>query len=201
MNRKEETIMGTSTTTRAPVGVFTVGGLSNREESFLAWSLPYVFRDVEHATLAASTPAALEMLTRLEPHGMVGLGYAFAGMRHVLSLAPAATPQDLANKKIRAFPSPIYNDWWNANGAAPTAMPLSEADRETVRAVVADAQRWGYRAAIDADVRNLELALADGVTLVEADLAAFQALGARVREKYMAQNPLITEFHDQAGAL
>lgn len=25
-------------------GLFTVGGLSNREESFLGWSLPYVFK-------------------------------------------------------------------------------------------------------------------------------------------------------------
>lgn len=47
-------------------------------------------------------------------------------MRHVLSLEPVKSPKDLANKKIRAFPSPIYNDWWAANGAAPTAMPLSE---------------------------------------------------------------------------
>lgn len=108
------------------LGVFTVGGLSNREESFLAWSLPYVFKDVAHATRAASTPAAKEMLKRLDQHGLVGLGYTFAGMRHVLSLQPVASAKDLANKKVRSFPSPIYNDWWQANGAAPTAMPLSE---------------------------------------------------------------------------
>ncbi|HRM68255.1 MAG TPA: TRAP transporter substrate-binding protein [Thauera phenylacetica] len=107
-------------------GVFTVGGLSNREESFLAWSLPYVFKDVAHATRAASTAAAKEMLARLEQHGMIGLGYAFAGMRHVLSLQPVVSAGDLANKKIRSFPNPVYNDWWSANGAAPTAMPLSE---------------------------------------------------------------------------
>lgn len=108
------------------LGIFTVGGLSNREESFQAWSLPYVFKDVAHATRVASTPAAQEMLKRLDKQGLIGLGYAFAGMRHVLSLQPVASAKDLANKKIRSFPSPIYNDWWNANGAAPTAMPLSE---------------------------------------------------------------------------
>ena len=107
-------------------GIFTVGGLANREESFLGWSLPYVFKDVAHASRAAATPAAQEMLKRLNTHGLVGLGYAFAGMRHVLSLQPVLSAKDLANKKIRSFPSPIYNDWWNANGAAPTAMPLSE---------------------------------------------------------------------------
>lgn len=107
-------------------GIFTVGGLANREESFLGWSLPYVFKDVAHATRAASTPAAKEMLKRLDKTGLVGLGYAFAGMRHVLSLDPVRSAADLRNKKIRSFPSPVYNDWWNANGAAPTAMPLSE---------------------------------------------------------------------------
>lgn len=108
------------------LGVLTVGGLSNREESFLAWSLPYVFKDVAHATRAARTPAAKEMLKRLDQHGLVGLGYTFAGMRHVLSVQPVTSAKDLANKKVRSFPSPIYNDWWQANGAAPTAMPLSE---------------------------------------------------------------------------
>lgn len=107
-------------------GVFTAGALSNREESLLGWSLPYVFKDVAHASRAATTPAAREMLKRLDASGLVGLGYVFAGMRHVLSVDPVTASKDLNNKKIRAFPSPVYNDWWTANGAAPTAMPLSE---------------------------------------------------------------------------
>lgn len=107
-------------------GIMTVGAVSNREESFQAWFLPYTFKDVAHATKAVKTPAAQEMLKRLEAHGMVGLGYTFAGMRHVLAVQPIANAKDLANKKIRSFPSPIYNDWWRANGAAPTAMPLPE---------------------------------------------------------------------------
>lgn len=239
------------------MGILTVGGLSNREESFLAWSLPYTFKDVAHATRATQTPAAQEMLKRLEPHGMVGLGWAFAGMRHVLSLQPVASAQDLANKKIRSFPSPIYNDWWNGNGAAPTAMPLSEvapslttrlldavdvdldalvglkfhqqaphltltnhmafpaaivvskrwwdglsaAERDTVARVVADAQRWGYQAAIQAEVDNLAKAQADGAKVVKADLKSFEAVGAKVREQYMARNRLIADFYQQAKGL
>jgi TRAP-type C4-dicarboxylate transport system substrate-binding protein len=66
------------------------------------------------------------MLTNLEPHGVVGLGYTFAGMQHVLSVAPVNSPGDLTNKKIRTFPSPIFNDWWHVLGAAPTALPLAE---------------------------------------------------------------------------
>lgn len=237
------------------LGVFTVGALSNREAALSGWSLPYVFKDVAQASQAASTPAAQEMLGRLEPHGLVGLGYAFAGMRHVLSLQPVASAKDLAHKKIRSFPSPIYNDWWLANGAAPTAMTLSEIapalttklldavdvdldalvgmklhhqapyltltghtafpavivaskkwwgtlsgeQRQWVAQAVAGAQQWGYRAAIAADTDNLAQVRADGAKVVQADLASFQAVGAQVRTKYIAGNPLVAEFFQQAN--
>lgn len=193
------------------------------------------------------------MLKRLEASGLVGLGYTYAGMRHVLSLNPVATPKDLAGKKIRAFPSPIYNDFWLANGAAPTAMPLSEVapslttklldavdidldalvglklyqqapnltltnhmafpgiiavskkwwdglsepERATIRKVVADAEKWGVKAAIDAEASNLRKAQTDGVKVVNFDAKAFQAAAASVRDKYVAKNPLIASLHKQ----
>lgn len=238
-------------------GIFTVGGLSNREESFQAWSLPYVFKDVAHASRAASTPAAKEMLKRLDQHGLVGLGYAFAGQRHVLSVQPVVSAKDLVNKKVRSFPSPIYNDWWTANGAAPTAMPLSEvapslttklldavdvdldalvglkfhqqapnltltnhmafpsvivvskkwwstrmpAERDMITKVVANAEKAGYQLAVQAEADNLAKAKADGAKVVDADLQSFQAVGAKVRDKYTAKNPLIKAFYDQAKGL
>lgn len=238
-------------------GVFTAAGLSNREQAFLGWSLPYVFRDIDHAAQAAVTPAAREMLARLEAHGMVGLGYVFAGMRHVLSVEPVRTPRDLANKKVRAFPNPVYNDWWSALGAAPTALPLSEiapalttrlldavdidldalvglqfhqqapnltltnhmafpaaivvskrwwdarsdAEREMIRKVVADAEAWGFALAAQTDLSNLDKAKADGAKVVDADLAAFQQAAAAIRDKYIALDPLIADFHAQATEL
>lgn len=238
-------------------GIFTVGFMSNREESFQAWSLPYVFKDVAHATRAASTPAAKEMLKRLDQHGLVGMGYAFAGQRHVLSVQPVVSAKDLANKKVRSFPSPIYNDWWTANGAAPTAMPLSEvapslttklldavdvdldalvglkfhqqapnltltnhmafpsvivvskkwwntrtpAERDMITKVIANAEKTGYQLAVKAEADNLAIAKADGAKVVNADIKSFQAVGAKVRDKYTAKNPLIKAFYDQAKGL
>jgi len=100
--------------------------VANREESLLGWFLPYLFQNVEEAGAATQLPAAQTMLKNLEPQGIIGLGYMFAGQRHVLALNPVESVNDLKNKKIRSFPSPIFNDWWAANGAAPTALPLAE---------------------------------------------------------------------------
>lgn len=109
-----------------PLGIMTLGALTNRDDTLIGWSMPYLFDDVEQATQATELDAAQEMLANLEAHGLIGMGYAFAGMRHVLSTTPVNEPSDLENQKVRAFPSAIFNDWWTANGAAPTAMPLSE---------------------------------------------------------------------------
>jgi TRAP-type C4-dicarboxylate transport system substrate-binding protein len=68
--------------------------------------------------------------------------------------------------------------------------------------VVADAEKWGYQTAIDADVNNLVKAKADGAKVVEnADIKSFQAVGAKIRDKYTARNPLIADFHKQAQGL
>lgn len=106
--------------------ILPVGFLSNREESLLGWFLPYQFHDVQQAGAAADLPAAKQMLKNLESHGVVGLGYMFAGMQHILSVKPINSPKDLINKKVRTFPSPIFNDWLLGIGAAPTALPLAE---------------------------------------------------------------------------
>jgi TRAP-type C4-dicarboxylate transport system substrate-binding protein len=117
--------------------------LANREESLMGWSLPYLFADVSEAGKAANLPAAREMLKRLEKSGIIGLGYTFAGMRQVLSVNPVNSPNDLRNKKIRSFPSPVYNDWWALLGAAPTALALGE---------VGPSLTTGLLDAVDADL-------------------------------------------------
>ncbi|MCP1772728.1 tripartite ATP-independent transporter DctP family solute receptor [Neisseria perflava] len=109
-----------------PMAILTVGPVSNREPAFMGWSLPYLFRDVHHATAAASTPVTQDMLKSLDKHGMVGMGYGFAGMRHVLSSRTISSPADLKNQKVRVFPNPVYKDYWQALGTAPTPLPLSE---------------------------------------------------------------------------
>jgi tripartite ATP-independent transporter DctP family solute receptor len=108
------------------LAILTAGSLSNRADEFNAWFLPYAFEDVADAARATQTPAAQQMLADLKTHKLVGLGYTLAGMRHVISSKPIASADDFANKKIRAFPNKLFNDWWSQLGAAPTALAISD---------------------------------------------------------------------------
>lgn len=108
------------------MAVLTAGALSNREDSISAWFIPGMFDNVEDAAIATQSIEAENMLNKLEKHKLIGLGYTLAGMRHVLSLSTMDSLDSFTNKKIRSFPNKVFNDWWNALDAAPTAMPLSE---------------------------------------------------------------------------
>lgn len=108
------------------LAVIPAAFIANREESLNAWLLPGLFDDIEAAGAATQLPAARDMLTELDKQGMIGLGYVFAGMRHLLSVDPISDMKEIKDKKIRTFPGPIFNDWWLTFGAAPTALPTPE---------------------------------------------------------------------------
>lgn len=108
-------------------GLMTAAITSLRAPSLQGWLTPYLFDGVEDAISAADTPAAGEMLKELDAAGLHGMGYTFAGMRHILMKdAPVTTPEALANKKIRIVPFPAMKTWWGAIGAVPTPVNLTE---------------------------------------------------------------------------
>lgn len=108
-------------------GLMTAAITSLRAPSLQGWFTPYLFADVSAAIKASETPAAGKMLEELEGAGLHGLGYTFAGMRHILMKdAPVSSPDDLANKKIRIVPFPAMKTWWEAVGAVPTPVNLTE---------------------------------------------------------------------------
>lgn len=108
-------------------GLMTAAITSLRAPSMQGWFTPYLFADVQAAAAAADTPAAKEMLVQLDRAGLVGLGYTFAGQRHILMKDKAAAlPADLARKKIRIVPFPAMKTYWEAIGAVPTPVNLTE---------------------------------------------------------------------------
>ncbi len=108
-------------------GLMTGAITSLRAPSVSGWFTPYLFKDVSQAVAASKVPAAQEMLKELDRAGLVGLGYTFAGMRHVLMRSGAVTgPDSLKGKKIRIVPFPTMKVWWQAIGAVPTPVNLTE---------------------------------------------------------------------------
>ncbi|WBU64191.1 TRAP transporter substrate-binding protein [Paracoccus aerodenitrificans] len=108
-------------------GLMTAAITSLRAPSMQGWFTPYLFADVEAAAAAADTEGAQQMLDQLAQANLVGLGYTFAGQRHILMKGDAATtPEDLAQQKIRIVPFPAMKTWWEAIGAVPTPVNLTE---------------------------------------------------------------------------
>lgn len=109
------------------MGLMTGALTSLREPTMAAWFTPFLFKDVKQAAAAAKTPAAQEMLGNLDKIGLKGLGYSFAGMRHILmSKSAIGSIDDLQGKKIRIVPFPAMKEWWSAVGAVPTPVQLPD---------------------------------------------------------------------------
>ncbi|GBD41611.1 Solute-binding protein [bacterium HR39] len=108
-------------------GLFTGGIASLRAPSLSGWFTPFMVDTVEQAARAAKLPAAREMLRQLEPAGMIGLGYCFAGMRHVLMRDRFVTSaEDVRGAKIRITPFPAVKTFWEGMEAVPTPIHLGD---------------------------------------------------------------------------
>jgi len=108
-------------------GFLTNAYMSTREESLNSWFMPFLFSDLEEAIELRDSEEAQEMLEGLESQGLVGLDFAFAGNRHILSADGfIESPEDLSGLKMRIIGSPAVQMFWEESPAGPTAMPLSE---------------------------------------------------------------------------
>lgn len=109
------------------MGWLTAAVVSNRLPSYFAWFTPFLFDDVAEAIDATNTEAAQEMLEELKPLGIEGQGYMFAGMRQLLmESGTVESEEDLNRKKVRVYPFPATQVWYQAIGAVPTPMGLTE---------------------------------------------------------------------------
>lgn len=103
----------------------TVAEISNRVPDFGAFYAPFLADDIAHAARIIRSDVAQGLLDRLpEEVGVVGLGYASAGMRQIVSRPPVSGAGDLEGLKIRITPFEPIRDFFNALGAAATPMPL-----------------------------------------------------------------------------
>ena len=105
----------------------TIAEISNRIPDFGAFYAPFLADDIEHAVRIIRSDVATSLLDRLpEEVGVVGLGFASAGMRQIVSRPDVANAGDLDGLKVRITPFEPIRDFYNALGTAPTPMPLPD---------------------------------------------------------------------------
>jgi C4-dicarboxylate-binding protein DctP len=95
-------------------------------KEFEVFDLPYIFqnRDVLHRVTEG--PVGASLLAKLEPKGIIGLGFWDNGFKVMSSNVPMRIPSDLKAKKLRIQSSKVLDAQMRALGANPQVMAFSE---------------------------------------------------------------------------
>jgi tripartite ATP-independent transporter DctP family solute receptor len=97
------------------------------EPSLNVLDLPFLFKDFSHAYQVLDGEIGKEILSRLEKHGLKGLGFLEIGFRNLTnSKRPVKEPGDMNGLKIRVTPNPAHVAAFKLLGAIPTPMPFTE---------------------------------------------------------------------------
>jgi len=106
------------------MGWIQAAELGSRVASVAAINAPYLVRTTPDVAKLVRTPAALKLLETLPREtGTIGLGWGITGMRVVFATRDIASPTDLKGMKLRINPTPVYRDFYQLLGAAPTPIP------------------------------------------------------------------------------
>ncbi len=92
------------------------------------FTLPYVFRDIDHKFKVLDGEIGRQVDAALEKQGLVNLGYMEAGSRSFYTIKGKQIKSlaDMAGKKIRVQPAPIAIQMIKLLGATPTPMNYGE---------------------------------------------------------------------------
>lgn len=126
------------------MGWIQAAELGSRVATVAAINAPYLVRSTAAVARLVKTPAALKLLEVLPREtGCIGLGWGITGMRSVFSTKDLASSADLKGLKLRINPTPVYRDFYQSLGAAPTPIPTPQ---------VFDAMANGQVDALEADI-------------------------------------------------
>src|SRR5205809_1188632 len=107
----------------APVpGKFGPAGIPE----FEVFDLPYLFPDIDAVHRAYKSTAAVDLMKKLEAHGMVGLAFWDNGFRVMSANRPIHVPADMKGLKMRINSSKVNAAIMKSVGALPQTMAFSE---------------------------------------------------------------------------
>ena len=100
--------------------------MENFAPNIQVFSLPYIFRDLEHNYKVLDGEVGRKLLLQSEKYWLRGLTYFDAGQRSFYSKEPIRTPEDLKDKKIRVQESVTAMNLVRSLGGAPTPISWGE---------------------------------------------------------------------------
>lgn len=104
----------------------TASGLTNLSANFMAFDFPYLISDKEAAFEVMDGEIGQELMSELEPKGIVGLGYWDNGFRHITSNKEIKTPEDIQGFKLRVMENQVHMTAFEEVGANPVPMAIGE---------------------------------------------------------------------------
>ncbi|MFV0358872.1 TRAP transporter substrate-binding protein [Tropicimonas sp.] len=105
----------------------SMGPFNNIIEATQAFSLPYIFRSLDHEHAVLDGPIGEEVLAAFSDHDLMGLAYYDSGARSFYnSVKPITKIEDLQGMKFRVIQSDLFVDMVAALGANATPMPYGE---------------------------------------------------------------------------
>ncbi|WP_457940382.1 DctP family TRAP transporter solute-binding subunit [Mesorhizobium sp. 10J20-29] len=107
--------------------VVSTSVVANFAPDFAVFDVPFLFRDFDHAQAVFDGPVGQEILGTLPDAGFVGLAAGGIGFRQLTNnVRPVASAAEVAGLKIRTQQNELHLQAWEALGALPTPMAVTE---------------------------------------------------------------------------
>lgn len=108
-------------------GVITGTLVGTLDSAFQLNDLPFLYANNAQAHKVLDGEVGQTLMSRLEPKGIIGLGFPEAGFRHTINnKRPIKTPEDFNGVKLRVQPSDLFIASFRAIGANPVPMAWSD---------------------------------------------------------------------------
>lgn len=95
-------------------------------KEFEVFDLPFIFSDYDALRKVTNGAVGKQLLAKLEPKGIRGLGYWDNGFKSFSANTPIRTPADLKGKKMRIQSSKVLEEQMRSLGSMPQVMAFSE---------------------------------------------------------------------------
>jgi tripartite ATP-independent transporter DctP family solute receptor len=101
--------------------------IANVEPAFQLLDLPFLFANEAQAHKVLDGDVGQELMGKLRNRGIIGLGFAEGGFRHMINnTRPVAQPDDVSGVKYRVMQNPVFLEMFSSLGGNPVPMAWGE---------------------------------------------------------------------------